>query len=147
MKDKIMSRKRDKESNRHSDYSSRDSTSDSHDYKHVLKERHCKDGMDDERNRKRDRDRNSDSQQSYHRKNKKSHSPQRSSHHKSPPLKSKIGTDNSNHHRSHKHREESDISESYEELSRRKRKLESELRALDLEEAAEREAENKKARR
>jgi len=107
-------------------------------YKHVLKERHRE--SDDERKR-RDKDRNSNVKDSYSRK--RSHSPHRSTHHKKSPLKSKVEYNNSDDHKGRKHHHESDI----EELSRQKRKLESELRALDLEEAAEKEAENKKARR
>lgn len=142
-----MSGKHDRHAHKKSDLNSRDSTDDSDNYKHVLKERHSR---NDEKNKRKDRDRNSDLKQpsSHSHKNKKSSSPHGSSHRKeeSPPSKSKERTDGSNHHRSRK-QQNSDANESYEELSRRKRKLESELRALDLEEAAAKDTGNKKTRR
>lgn len=116
-------------------------------YRHVLTERDYKSSVDDERNRRRDKDKNSSSKHTSHsHKSRRSNSPHQRDHHRKSPLKSKIGYNNSDPHKSKKQRE-NEINESYEELSRRKRKLESELRALDLEEAAEREAKSKKSRR
>lgn len=114
-------------------------------HRHVLKERDYKSSGDDEKNRKKDKH-SSSKPSSHSHKSRRSSSPHQSHHRKKSPLKSKIGYDNSDHHKSRKHKA-AEINESYEELSRRKRKLESELRALDLEEAAEKEAENKRARK
>ena len=114
-------------------------------HRHVLKERDYKGSGDDEMNRRKNKHSTTKHSTHSHKKS-RSCSPHQSRRHKKSPLKSKIGYDNSDHHKSEKHRD-AEINESYEELSRRKRKLESELRALDLEEAAEREAKNKRARK
>ncbi|KFM76722.1 Smad nuclear interacting protein 1, partial [Stegodyphus mimosarum] len=141
------SRKYDKEIHRkRDDYETSDHTS--YQYRDVLKEHSSKGTR--EHQKSNDRLKESHSKHSSRLKksksDRKSASPHlaRKSHHKKSPVKSTSGSDGEQHknrlHQAH-------INESYEELSRRKRRIESELHALDLEEAAARQAENKKARR
>ncbi|GFR01501.1 smad nuclear-interacting protein 1 [Trichonephila clavata] len=61
--------------------------------------------------------------------------------------KSVISSSSKSEGKKHKSRNHEMIEESYEELSRKKRKIESELYALDMEEAAAKEAESKKSHR
>ncbi|GFU32725.1 smad nuclear-interacting protein 1 [Nephila pilipes] len=134
------SRKHTKES--HSDKNikrNEDGTLDSYKYRNVLKERHYRDDCD--RNGKDHRS-NTKHPISSKEKSKSSDHKIRKNH-----PKSVISSSSRSEEKKHKSRNHEMLEESYEELSRKKRKIESELHALDLEEAAAREAESKKSHR
>lgn len=117
-----------------------DETVDSYKYRNVLKERHYKDDCD--KNRK---DHRSNTKHHSISSKEKSKSSDHKSHRNHP--KSVISSCSRSEEKKHKSRGHEMIEESYEELSRKKRKIESELHALDLEEAAAKEAESKKSHR
>ncbi|CAL1277392.1 unnamed protein product [Larinioides sclopetarius] len=115
-------------------------------YRNVLKERHYRDDLEYDRNGK---NHNGNSAKHHSDSNKEKHkSSEHKSHHNHHP-KSVIssGKKEDKKHKRSAHRIKEVDDESYEELSRKKRKIESELHALDLEEAAAREAESKKAQK
>lgn len=125
-------------------------------YHNVLKERHYSDDLEYDRNGKNQcsnsTKRHSDSNKEKHR---SSEHKSRHNHPKSVISSAKKG-DKKHKRSAHRKKEVEDASAhhnkevddaSYEELSRKKRKIESALHALDLEEAAAMEAETKKAQR
>ncbi|GBM68367.1 Smad nuclear interacting protein 1 [Araneus ventricosus] len=114
-------------------------------YHNVLKERHYRDDLEYDRNGK---NHNSNSAKHHSDSNKeKRRSSEHKSRHNHPKSVISSGKKEDKKHKRSAHRIKEVDDESYEELSRKKRRIESELHALDLEEAAAKEAESKKAQR
>ncbi|GIY50598.1 smad nuclear-interacting protein 1 [Caerostris extrusa] len=114
----------------------------SYKYRNVLKERHCRDDYENDK-----RERNHNNQSKHHsssnkEKNRSLEHKSHQNHHKSISISRRRSKD-----RNEKNSDQEEVDESYEELSRKKRRIESELHALDLEEAAAREADDKRSQK